>query len=248
MNEISWEESDILRAILAEFPERVPDAMDIAIADAKVHMNGKTKYGTARDLEIYLTDNTLRMTIFGYVLQLPRAQVQAAAYGFYTGLTTLLDSYSSKTPPQYPVTGAVEIRCTTIDYQADLAIAGAKPPALAATHSVDSNDAQLDTVLWVDVLTFPDAPGSAQFFVDLERWTIKNWGPANPGRLRPEWSKGWAYTTAGPWTNTQLIQSWIPSVYNGATDGLTFDWAKNTLAKYDSGKIFSNSFLAKLFS
>jgi hypothetical protein len=248
MNGITWWESDILKAFFAEDPERVPEAMKLEVLDAEANMDGTTLYGTARDLEIYLTDNTLRMTSFGYVLQLPRAKVQAAAYGFYKGLTTLLDSYAKKTPPQYPVNGAVEIRCTTIDLQAELAIAGAKPPALAATHSVDANDQTLDTVLWVDVLTFPDAPGSAQFFVDLENWTIKNWGAGNLGRLRPEWSKGWAYTTAGPWTNAALIKNWIPSVYNAATDGLTFAWAKQTLAKYDRANIFTNTFLDDLFS
>jgi len=212
------------------------------------NMDGKVLNGTARDLEIYVTDDTLRMTSFGYVLQLPRAQVQAAANAFYTEVTKLLNSYKNKNPPQYPVNGAVEIRCTTIDRQAGLATAAAKPPALAATHSVNSNDQTLDTVLWVDVLTFPDAPGSPQFFVDLEQWATKIWGATNPGRLRPEWSKGWAYTTAGPWTNTQLIKEWVPSVYNRATDGLTFDWAKQTLAKYDRANIFTNTFLDDLFS
>jgi hypothetical protein len=246
MNGITQGESDILRALFADFPELIPEAMEIEVADAEVNMGGKTLYGTARDLEIYVTDNTLRLTAFGYLLQLPRAKVQAAASAFYTGVKVLLDAYESKS--QYPINGAVEIRCTTIDRQADLAIAGAKPPALAATHSVDSNASKLDTVLWVDVLTFPDAPGSAQFFVDLESWTVNVWGAGTLGRLRPEWSKGWAYTTAGPWTNTTLIKNWIPSVYNLATDGLTFDWARQRLAKYDNANIFTNTFLDGLFS
>jgi hypothetical protein len=246
MNWITRDDSDDFRALFAEYPEYIPDFMVAEAGDAILNMSGKVLNGTARDLELYLTDNTLRMTAFGYVLQLPRANVQAAASAFYTQLEILLATYAKK--GQYPVNGAVEIRCTTIDRQAGLAIAGAKPPALSATHSVDANDPTLDTVLWVDVLTFPDAPGSAQFFVDLETWTIKTWGAGNPGRLRPEWSKGWAYTTTGPWTNTQLIQSWIPSVYNNATDGLTFDWAKQTLAKYDNANIFSNPFLDTLFS
>jgi FAD/FMN-containing dehydrogenase len=246
MNWITRQESDDFRALFAEYPEYVPDFMVAEAGDALLNMSGTVLNGTARDLEIYLTDNTLRMTAFGYVLQLPRSKVQAAASAFYVGLQNLLASYAKT--GQYPVNGAVEIRCTTIDRQAALSVTGAKPPALAATHSVDANDPTLDTVLWVDVLTFPDAPGSAQFFVDLETFTIKTWGAGNPGRLRPEWSKGWAYSTTGPWTNTQLIQSWIPSVYNNATDGLTFDWAKQTLAKYDNANIFSNPFLAKLFS
>jgi FAD/FMN-containing dehydrogenase len=246
MNWITRTESDLLRAWFAENPGDVPDFMAAEAGDALWNMSGKVLNGTARDLEIYLTDSTLRMTAYGYVLQLPRSQVQAAANAFYVQLQSLFASYQSK--GQYPINGAVEIRCTTIDRQADLHVAGARPPALAATHSVDANDPTLDTVLWVDVLTFPEAPGSAQFFTDLEKWMIKTWGAGNPGRLRPEWSKGWAYTAAGPWTNTPLIKDWIPSVYNNATDTLTFDWAKQTLAKYDTADIFTNPFLDTLFS
>jgi hypothetical protein len=220
--------------------------MTLEAADAEVKVGTQTLYGTARDLEIYVTDNTLRLTAFGYVLQLPRAQVQAAAYAFYNQVHTLLGEYEQK--GKHPINGAVEIRATTIDDQAALSIAGAKPPALAATHSVDANDQSLDTVLWVDVLAFPDAPASVEFFMDLEQWTIKKWSAVNSGRLRPEWSKGWAYSKAGPWTNKQLIKEWIPAVYNRATDGLTFTWAKQTLAKYDNANIFSNTFLADLFS
>jgi hypothetical protein len=45
-----------------------------------------------------------------------------------------------------------------------------------------------------------------------------------------------------------MIKNWIPAVYNAATDGLTFDWAKATLAKYDRANIFTNDFLDDLFS
>jgi hypothetical protein len=246
MNWITRAESDALRTLFAGHPGLVPEFMVAEAGDAFLHMHGKVLNGTARDLEIYLTDSTLRMTACGYVLQLPRSEVQAAAFEYYTQLQSLLTSYQRK--GQHPINGAVEIRCTTIDRQQDLEVAGARPPALAATHSADPNDPALDTVLWVDVLTFPQAPGSAQFFMDLERWMIKTWGARNPGRLRPEWSKGWAYTDAGPWTDASLIEDWIPSVYNSVTDTLTFDWAKQTLAKYDKASIFANPFLDTLFS
>ena len=38
----------------------------------------------------------------------------------------------------------------------------------------------------------------------------------------------------------QLISKWVPSLYDAATDGLTFAWAKQTLAKYDRANIFTN--------
>ena len=44
--------------------------------------------GTSRDLEIYLMDDTLRMGIFGYALQLPRSEVQRVANEFYAQFTS----------------------------------------------------------------------------------------------------------------------------------------------------------------
>jgi len=52
--------------------------------------------GTARDLEIYLTSDTLRMGIFGYALQLPRSEVQRVVTEFYKAFSSLLQTYNSK--------------------------------------------------------------------------------------------------------------------------------------------------------
>ena len=76
---------------------------------------------------------------------------------------------------------------------------------------------------------------------------ITKWHPRYPNRVRPEWSKGWAYTPAGPWTNTDLMRKRVPSFYDAATDGLTFTWAKQRLAQYDRADIFTNEWLATMF-
>jgi hypothetical protein len=243
MNGIFKGESDWLKSILVEHPALIPVILEFEYLDAHTEMIDAVFNGTARNLEIYLTDDTLRMTMFGYALQLPRREVQQAVSDFYSQVNYLL-SHNSESP--HPINGAVEIRCTTIDRQADLGVTGAKPPALAVTHAIDNS---VDTVLWVDVVTFPNTKGSNELFVDLENWMMKTWPAAKPpGRLRPEWSKGFAYTAdGGPWTNDPLIEHWIPSVYDRASDGLTFDWAAKTLAKYDSANIFWNDFLELLF-
>ena len=60
--------------------------------------------------------------------------------------------------------------------------------------------------------------------------------------IRPEWSKGWAYTETGPWTNMNVIQNRIPEYY-----GVTrFTRVVEILSKYDAGEIFTNPFLELL--
>lgn len=243
MNGISQIESDALRALLTTVPSMTPLIMAAEQADAQVNMASTILNGAARDIQMYLTDDTLRMTAFGYVLQVERSQVQQAMHEFYEKVHSLITSHAGKS--EHPVNGAVEIRCTTVDRQTDLGVTGAKPPAIAATHAV--NDA-VDTVLWVDVLTFPGTPSSPEFFVQLETWIKTTWGKRFGGQLRPEWSKGWGYTTAGPWTDQEMVSTWLPSVYDSATDGLGFTWAKDVLARYDASNIFTNSFLDMLFA
>lgn len=249
MNWIPREVSDLVREyLLADPAGRLEIAMTVEAAVAVENEAEKVRYGTARDLEIYLTDDTLRMTACGYVLQLPRVKVQAAVHSYYAKVQALLAEYKARTPAQYPVNGAVEIRCTTVDRQDDLGIPGARPPALSASHAVTS-DPSLDTVLWVDVLTFPGTDGANEFLTDLEQWMIGTWaGSADGGRLRPEWSKGWAYTPAGPWTNADVYGKRVQAAYDAADDGLTFSWAMETLARYDGARIFTNSFLDKMFA
>ena len=247
MNWITKEISDPIRDKMVADPKFVLDASFFEIFAASFNMRGVVKNGTARDLEIYLTDNTLRMGIFGYALQIPFSDVQGVVNEFYKEFWNCLQSFNKL--GHYPVNGAVEIRCTTIDRQKDLNIEGARPPALAATHWVGTPGADKDTVvLWLDVLSFPDTPWSYPFFQKLEQWMIDTWDKRYPNRLRPEWSKGWAYTEEGPWTNHKLITEWVPRVYNAAADKLTFNWAKQTLAKYDRAGIFTNSFLDELFA
>ena len=64
-----------------------------------------------------------------------------------------------------------------------------------------------------------------------------------PGQLRPEWSKVWAFTPNGPWTESTII-SGVPKAY----DPLTFQWAKKSFAKCGPAKVFTKSFLDQLFA
>jgi hypothetical protein len=244
MNISAWE-NELIKAALFEWPTLTPAFGITELAIALANLGGAVLNGTARDLELYLEDTTLRVTLFGWVLQLQRAEVQQVASQFFQQVDGMLDIASAE--GKYPINVALEIRCTTVDRQDGLP-AGSPPPALSASHSVTPLDKTLDTVIWVNVGTITGTPGANEFYTELEAWMLSTWGTNQPHRLRPEWSKAWAYTPAGPWTNTEMIQS-IRELYNQSTDEpYTFDWAAATLARYDHGNLFTNPLLKALFS
>jgi hypothetical protein len=89
----------------------------------------------------------------------------------------------------------------------------------------------------------PGTPSSNAFFTELESWMTSVWGVPGNDVMRPEWSKGWAYTTdGGAWTNQDLLTNNIPAHYMQSASQ-DFAWAKTTLAAYDASHIYTNAFL-----
>ena len=201
--------------------------------------------GKSRDLLLYVEESTLRVSEYGYALQLRRDQVQETVHTFINQYVSLLSRY--KRYGKYPINGPIDIRFTTLDQVDELGVADALPPALSACNSIDPNDKALDTVCWLDVLTFPGTRHAYQFFEELESWMTSRWGRPGNDIMRPEWSKGWAYTRGGgPWTNHRILTKAIPEHYNQSAGTSTFEWARLTLAKYDRHNIFTNEFLSVL--
>lgn len=246
-NNISLSLNNTIKAALFVAPEATPffgrTQLKITKSNAPEGKNGAMQ-GTARDLLLYVEDNTLRVTACGYAIQLRRDQVQEAAYLFYNFYKKLLQKY--RDDGKYPINGPVEIRWTTIDFTDDLGIPDARPPALSACHSVKPDGKELDTVFWVDALTLPGTKFSNDFFVELETWFKQQWGTVTNNVGRPEWSKGWAYTSQGTWTNQTIIASDVPAHYNQPSGTNPFTWATETLSKYDKHHIYRDKFLDQL--
>ena len=246
MNQVSWLENRLIAAALKAFPKSTPAFTGGEYYIAKGSEAGVVLNGTARDLEIYLKDSTLRVSLFGWALQLPRAEVQQVANQFFQQLTTMLSAYKAKSI--YPINAAAEIRCTTVDRMQAVPWANAAPPPLGATRSVAPGDTSLDTVIWLNVGTITGTPGANEFYTELETWILDTWGSTKPDRLRPEWSKAWAYTADGPWTNTAVIER-IRDTYNQAVYApLDLTWVTTTLAGYDRANLFTSPLLDVLFS
>jgi hypothetical protein len=245
MNNIGPFENAAIQTVLMQYPDSTPHFTDNELAltmDGLANVN--VLNGIARDLEIYLKDTTLQVQLWGWVLQLPRANVQAVASQFYDQLNSML---LAAEPGSYPVNAAMEIRCTTIDQLTNVGVSDPVPAALASTHPVTPGNASIDTVIWLNVGGVVKTPGAYAFFTSLETWLINTWGKTTPNYLRPEWSKAFAYTPDGPWTNTDTL-AYIRGAYNQTVgDAYRFDWAAQTLAKYDQANLFTNPFIETLF-
>ncbi|MFF3746673.1 cholesterol oxidase substrate-binding domain-containing protein, partial [Streptomyces kronopolitis] len=76
-------------------------------------------------------------------------------------------------------------------------------------------------------------------FRELEQWIWQNY-TGSYATVRPEWSKGWAYTDSGPWTDTSVVAGTVPAAFD--------NWrtARETLNSYDPSRVFSNAFLDTL--
>ncbi len=245
MNDVGPLENSFIKATLKAKPDWTPHFTDNELAMTKTHITGGFN-GMARNLELYLKDTTLQVQLWGWVLQIPRAVVQQVTSDFFTQLQAMITQYAGN--GQYPVNAAMEIRCTTVDDRTSLGVADPAPAALAPTHSVNPLDPTIDTVIWLNVGSVTGTPGAFDFFTALEAWLIKTYGSGSPNYLRPEWSKAFAYTSSGPWTNTATLQ-YIRKAYSQSTDGtFTFDWAAETLSEYDGANLFTNGFLKELFS
>jgi FAD/FMN-containing dehydrogenase len=149
--------------------------------------------------------------------------------------TALLRAYTAR--GRYPVNGPVEIRVTGLDGPVD----GAPPPALSAIRA-RADHPEWDTVVWLDLLTLPGTPDAGVFFREVERFIFVVF----PG-ARPEWSKGWAYTAAGAWTDEGVITGTVPAAFR-AGPGPTWDAAVATLDRLDPNRIFTNPFLDTLLA
>lgn len=247
-NNISITESNAIKFMLQVFPG--PSVTEffgktqLAITQLNAP-HSQVLNGTSRDLLLYVLDTTLRVTAYGYALQIRRDQVQAVAHEIVQQYTSMLTAYADA--GKYPVNGPVELRFTTMDYLDDLGVAGAVLPALSVCRSIDPDDAGLDTVFWFDSLTLPGTEHAGEFFAELEAWMKSQYGTAANNVMRPEWSKGWAYTAAsGAWTDQQVITQDIPAHWDQPAGSQVYQWAEQTLARYDRANLYTNPFLDEL--
>jgi FAD/FMN-containing dehydrogenase len=190
-------------------------------------------WGLSKNLLLYVKPTTLRMHANGYAVLARRADVQRVVAQFVAFYGERLQAYAAQ--GRYPVNGPVEIRVTGLDGP----VGQAAPPALSAIRQ-RADHPEWDVAVWLDLLTLPTTPDAGDFYREIERFVFATY----PG-ARPEWSKGWAYTSAGAWTDGTVITGTIPAAFRAGPDP-TWDSALATLDGYDPHRVFTNAFLDTL--
>jgi FAD/FMN-containing dehydrogenase len=197
-------------------------------------------WGWAKDLLLYVKPSTLRVTANGYAVLTNRADIQQVIYDFTTYYQSQVALYEAQ--GNYPMNGPVEIRVTGLDTPSDVEIASATSPQLSALR-LRPDQPNWDVAVWFDILTMPGTPYADQFYRGIEQWMFSNY-TGSYAAVRPEWSKGWAYTTTAAWSDPTMLGSTIPNALRaGQSVGDNWDSALATLDTYDPYRVFSNAFL-----
>ncbi|HEU5332837.1 MAG TPA: cholesterol oxidase substrate-binding domain-containing protein [Actinocrinis sp.] len=195
-------------------------------------------WGLSKNLLLYVKPTTLRMFANGYAVLTSRANIQQVVSDFTARYLRLLQSYAAA--GSYPVNGPIEIRVTRLD---TAAADGTPPPALSAVRE-RADHPEWDVAVWLDLLSLPATPDLGAFCRDLEQFLFSHYTGAYAA-VRPEWSKGWAFTSAGAWTDATVIGTTIPATFRAGPDP-SWDGTLADLDALDPARVFGNAFLDAL--
>ena len=197
-------------------------------------------WGWAKNLLLYVKPSTLRVTANGYAVLTNRASMQQVIHDFITFYESQVASYQAQ--GNYPMNGPVEIRVSGLDAPGDVEMASATSPQLSALRPRPDQPGW-DVAVWFDILTMPGTPYSDQFYRTVEQWMFSHY-TGSYAAVRPEWSKGWAYTDSATWSDPTMLSTTIPDAISaGQQIGDDWDAALALLDAYDPHKVFSNAFL-----
>ncbi len=202
-------------------------------------------WGWAKDLLLYVKPTTLRVTANGYAVLTNRASIQQVIYDFITFYENQVALYQAE--GSYPMNGPVEIRVTGLDAPSDVMISSPTTPQLSALRP-RPDQPDWNVAVWFDILTMPGTPYSDQFYRSVEQWMFAHY-VGSYAAVRPEWSKGWAYTDSAAWSDPTMLSATIPNAINaGQQAGDNWNAAVASLDTYDPHKVFSNAFLSSFMA
>ncbi|MBB2911505.1 FAD/FMN-containing dehydrogenase [Streptosporangium becharense] len=240
---LSEEASDQLSRIVAGEASLTPafENTQMAIVGSGLIVTGSWDiWGWSKNTLLYVRPTTLRVTANGYAILTARNNVQRVVSEFYTYYRNALNAYAAQ--GRYPMNGPLEIRVTGLDRPADVQVAGAVSPQLSALRPRPDHP-EWDVAVWLDILTVPGTPYSQRFYRETEQWILGNY-TGSYAAVRPEWSKGWAYSGSAAWADAHIRDTVVPGAYRaGRPAGDDWDAAVATLDALDPHRVFSNAFL-----
>jgi hypothetical protein len=142
--------------------------------------------------------------------------------------------------------GPVEIRVTGLDQPSD--IGNGAQVALLSPLKPRPDRPDWNIAVYFDILTMPGTPGANRFYREIEQWMLSNYA-GSYATVRPEWSKGWAYTDAAAWQDPAMLGSTIAQLHSdGQPAARGWQSARATLDRYDPQRVFSSPLLDRLFA
>ncbi len=202
------EQEEVRQRILSDPSEAVPLGQE-SYADTVAGLASERSgdiWGAAKDVFLYVRPATLRVTANGYAILTRRRDVQRVISEFVARYREVVAAYRAQ--GLYPLNMPLEIRVTGLDHPRDVGVDGAQRALLSAL-APRADHPGWDVAVWLDILSFPGTPAADQAYRDIERFLFANYRPPY-ATVRPEWSKGWAYTERGAWTNQRMIRRTIP--------------------------------------
>ena len=181
-------------------------------------------------------------------VEMKRKDVQWAVNLFAQKFQDMIASYSDQN--KFPINSPLEIRITGLDDPTNVPTGGrsvAYTPFLSSlTVDKTSKKNGWDVGVWFDILTIPGTEHSNEFYFEFETWLLQTFN-GNRAKVRPEWSKGWAYTDQGPWMNEDFLTHVRNTFTEDRDTGDTWNWEVETLKKYDRKNLFTSPFVEMLF-
>jgi FAD/FMN-containing dehydrogenase len=241
-NTVSTSESQFIANVIKGVTSGTPAFENAQMADvgASLILEGSSDiWGPSHYSTLYVKPTTLQVTANGYAILCNTGSIQQVVYDFYTYYTNLISQYQAN--GQYPMNGPIEFRVTGLDQTGDVALSGAQQPQLGVLRPRPDQPAW-NCAVWIDALTIPGTPYADEFYTQLEAWMLANY-TGSYGAVRFEWSKGWAYTASGGWSNTTMLDTTIPAMYTtGQASGDGWSNALATLDSYDPARVFASPF------
>ena len=238
------EQRDIRRRVLSDPSDAVALGQE-SYADTVASLGAERSadlWGASKDVLLYVRPATLRVTANGYAILTRRRDVQRVVSEFAGRYASVASGYRAQ--GLYPLNMPVEIRVTGLDDPADTGVEGARPALLSAL-APRADHPEWDVAVWLDILSFPGTPAADRAYRDIERWVFANYRP--PYALaRPEWSKGWAYTARGAWTNRRIIERTVPHAFRSAHSRSAWVAAVRSLDRLDPHRVFTSPLLRTL--
>jgi Cholesterol oxidase, substrate-binding/FAD binding domain len=199
-------------------------------------------WGPSADSLLYVLPTTLRVTAGGWAILTSRSRIQQVVSDFYNKYNSLVYTYEFQ--GNWPMNGPLEIRVTGLDQPGEAGVSGAVTPLMSAL-TPRPDQPSWDVAVWIDMLTIPGTSSSLAFYQAMEQWAYSHYTGSYAG-LRPEWSKGWAFSGSGAWTNNSVLTDTIPAGVNAGQSQQNFQVASAAYNAADPHRVFSNSFLNTL--